>query len=104
MELYAAKKKEIEERSRKRRDREISDLKKVLSAPEGRRFLWRVMGEAGIFRTSATGQTNTTFVNEGRRQIGLMILADIMEAKAEAFTQMQREQASDSKAESKGNE
>lgn len=94
---------EFQEREKKKRERDLSDLKKVLAMPEGRRLLWRLLSEAGVFRTTFTGNSQT-FLNEGRRQIGLLILSEIMQAKPEAFTQMQREYVSELKAEKKGQE
>lgn len=83
-----------EERAKQARDRELADLCKVLSIPEGRRLIWRFMGAAGVFRSSFTGDERTNF-NEGRREIGLLILGDVMAAKPDAFTQMQREHAAE---------
>ena len=97
------KQKERSEKERRRRDREVADLKKVLSIPEGRRFIWKLMSESGVFRTSFTGNSST-FFNEGRRDIGLLILNEVMASKPEAFTQMQREFISEQKANEKQKE
>jgi len=78
------------DRQKKLRDKELDDLKLVLERPEGRRLIWRMLAACGVFRNSFTGNSQT-FYNEGQRNIGLLILKDIMESKPEAFTQMQRE-------------
>jgi hypothetical protein len=74
-------------KSRKRkdesaRDRELHDLRTLMQSIEGRRFIWRLLDRAGVFRTSFTGNS-TTFFNEGQRNMGLIVLADVHEACAE---------------------
>lgn len=88
------------ELSRRKRDREDGDLRKILSIPEGRRLIWKILSETGIYRSSFTGNSET-FYNEGRRRIGLFILEEIMKVKPEAYTQMQQEAAFEAKAEAK---
>lgn len=72
------------------RERELSDLRVVLSTREGRRFIWRYLCESGVFRTSFTGNSYTYF-NEGRREIGIRLMADIDAAQPEAYFQMGQE-------------
>lgn len=66
------------------RRRELADVALVLASIEGRRFYWRMMIRCGIFMTSMTGN-NTTFYNEGQRNIGLIMLADMNEADPAAY-------------------
>lgn len=101
---YSLDEKEIEKRKqlaldkrRRTRDRELEDIKKVLSTPEGRRFIWRLMGESGVFRSSFTGPAERTYFNEGQRDIGLLILKEVNNAKPSAFAQMQNESLSEAK-------
>ena len=92
-----AKREEIQKRIK---EREVEDLKKLLSMPEGRRYIWRLMSSAGVFRTSFTGNS-TTFFNEGKREIGLMVISEVMAASPSAFTQMQNEFSNEQKKISK---
>ena len=69
------------------RKQELNDMYNILTTPYGRRWVWRVMTDCGIFKTSFTGNS-TTFFNEGRRDIGLRILADVMEANPDAYLKM----------------
>lgn len=87
--------KESEEEQKRRRRRELNDLIKVLDIPEGRRVLWRLLSEAGVYRSSFTENSNRTAFNEGRRDIGLLLLKDVNLAKPNAFAQMQREYVSE---------
>lgn len=89
-------------RTRKRkdesiRDRELADLKMVMDSLEGRRFVWRLLDKAGVFRTSFTGNS-TTFFNEGMRNMGLVVLADVHEACAEQYIQMMTEAKKDTES------
>lgn len=72
------------------RARDLNDLRAVLAMREGRRYTWRQLSDCGVFRSSFTGNS-TTFFNEGRRDVGLRLLADVMEAQPEAFLLMQQE-------------
>jgi hypothetical protein len=72
------------------RERELNDLRVVMSSVEGRRFVWRLLEKAGVFRTSFTGNS-TTFFNEGMRNMGLMVLGDVHEAAADAYIVMMNE-------------
>jgi len=70
------RKKGLQERLDRRT--ELNDMAYILSTRSGRRFIWRLLSETGIFKSSFTGN-NTTFFNEGRRDIGLRFLVDTQE-------------------------
>lgn len=72
------------------RDIELADVKHLMSSREGRRFIWRMLDRTGVYRTSFTGNS-TTFFNEGMRNIGLLLMADINEACADMYVQMMME-------------
>ena len=72
---------------------EVEDLKYVMSNKRGRRFVWRLLDRAGIYRSSFTGNS-TTFFNEGQRNIGLMLVAEIHDACPEQYTLMVKENRS----------
>jgi len=72
------------------RKQELNDVYNILAIPSGRRWVWRVLSDCGVFKSSFTGNS-TTFFNEGRRDIGLRILADVMEANPDAYVQMAKE-------------
>ena len=80
-----------------RRIRELNDIKKVLSFVEGRRLLWRILGETGLYKSSFTGNSNTFYL-EGKRAIGLFLISEMMESRPEAFAQMQQEFHSERKS------
>jgi len=69
---------------------QLDDVKWILSTPQGRRFIWRYLGECGLFRSSFQGQFQT-FFHEGERNIGLKLLADINDADPQSYVTMMTE-------------
>lgn len=90
-------KKEREKREEKRRNREIDDLRRVLAIVEGRRVIWRLLSEAGIYRSTFDANALSMAFKEGKRDIGLFLIEDINAHAAASFAQMQREAANDAK-------
>jgi len=70
--------------------RNKSDIKKILSLPEGRRIVWRILGKSKMFHSCFTGNS-TTFYNEGARDLGLSITEWIMEADPQLYYLMMQE-------------
>jgi hypothetical protein len=57
------------------RKQELSDIGRIMSEKEGRRFMWRLLKKGRILESCFTGN-NTTFYNEGRRDVAAEFLAD----------------------------
>lgn len=72
------------------RERELNDVRHVMSSKEGRRFFDRYQRLCHVHETSFTGN-NTTFFNEGERNIGVRMLADVNEACPELYIQLLNE-------------
>jgi hypothetical protein len=92
-----SKEKEKKKREELRRNRELSDIRKVLSTAEGRRWYWRVMSTAGAFHTPFTGDNNLTNHNCGKQIVGFFLLDELLEATPATLVQMQREAKSEAK-------
>lgn len=60
------------------RAQEIADLRTVMGTVQGRRFVWRLMDLAGVFRSSYTGNSDT-FFREGQRNLGLIVMKDVQD-------------------------
>lgn len=74
------------------RELELNDIRVVARSAEGRRFLWRLLGKAGIFRGSfVPGQPDVTNFNEGQQNLGLWLLKEIDAASTEIYLKMRRE-------------
>ena len=57
---------------------EKADIRALIRTREGARFLCRLLEICGVFRLSYTpGDTHATAFNEGRRNVGNIIYADI---------------------------
>jgi len=85
-----------EEKVKQKLNNELSDLKFVLQSPEGRRFVWRVLEQGNLFHNTYVhgDQGYATTYNDGRRSVSLWTLNKVLEAKPEAFIQMQQEHKS----------
>lgn len=79
------------ERAKLTRQTELRDLLHVLRDRDGRRFVWRQLGLAGVFQTSFHPSGSVVYYNEGKRQMGLTLLADLMEADPSAYVTMAME-------------
>lgn len=93
----AADKKQVNDAKNKEklsRDKELDDIRQVLSTPSGRRFYWGLLGFCGVFESSFTGNSQTFFL-EGKRQVGLKMLADLNEAQPDAYVTMMNEAKGD---------
>lgn len=66
------------------------DIVWVLSTRQGRRFLWKMLEKANVFRNAMTGNSQT-FFNLGAQSIGQDLLREITEASPEAYIQMMKE-------------
>ena len=65
-------------------------LEHVLEHPLGREFIWGLLGECGLFRTSWHPSALIHF-NEGRRDVGLKVMNEITTRCPDAYLLMQRE-------------
>lgn len=72
------------------REEELRDVRQLLGMPWGRRFLWRYLSLCGVFQSSWEPSARIHF-NEGRRDVGLRLWADITEADPEALIRMMLE-------------
>lgn len=88
---------EVQVKSRKRkgdaqRERDLKDLREVMSTPAGRRFIWhQVLSRTGIHKSSFSTNALSMAYSEGLRSFGLMVEADITEADTNAYLLMQSE-------------
>src|SRR5687767_10645516 len=82
---------EAEKKVKFGRDRDLSDVSAILATLHGRRFIWRYLTECRVFETSFNNSESITYFNEGMRNIGLKLLADVNEASPDAYLQMLKE-------------
>lgn len=78
--------------SRIEREKEIADVAELLKTPFGRRFIWRQLCLAGVYRSGFSTDHSLMARAEGRRELGLALLADVMDADPDAYSLMSKEQ------------
>src|SRR4051794_36226520 len=68
-----------------------ADFRWLMGDLRGRRFVWDLLAKAGLFRSSIGISPELTAFNEGRRDLGLVVLADMMRLCPEQYARMQAE-------------
>lgn len=84
-----------------RRDRELSDLRALLSEPYGRRIVWRLLGHCGLYATPSAATNETTRENIGRGDVARFLLAEVMEADPNGWLKLQVEAQHEAEADAR---
>lgn len=93
----AADESQVKEAKRKElsgRDRELNDVRNILSTREGRRFVWRLLGHCKVF-SSVWHASALIHYNAGMQDVGHYILADINDADPALLVLMMKENKGD---------
>jgi hypothetical protein len=69
--------------ARKRREQHLADLRWLLGHESGRRIAHHYLEVAGLWRTSFSGEALSSAFQEGQRNLGLRLFADLAEAAPE---------------------
>ena len=64
----------------------------LMSSKRGRRIVWRLLEKAGVYRSSFSAEPGVMAFQEGQRNIGLMIVAQIHAAAPGSYVRMIEEQ------------
>lgn len=70
---------------------EINDLKWLMSNKRGRRFIFRLLVRAGVWRLSFNTNALSMAFNEGARNEGLRLMALISQHCADRYSEMLKE-------------
>ena len=73
------------------RREDLNDLIAVMSTPQGRRFIWRLLTKARIFSSPYAGSTNDTMMNLGEHNLGLFVMTEVIDACPDKYLLMQNE-------------
>jgi hypothetical protein len=84
-----------EVRDKLERENEEADIKWLMSSKRGRRTMWRLLDQAGVFRLSFNTNALTMAFSEGNRNYGLRLLALIHSLCPELYPTMLKEQKND---------
>lgn len=71
--------------------RDEADLRATLDTSRGRRILWSVLAQAGVYGRSFTGDALSTAYNEGRREVGIALLERVERSAPGAYLKMMKE-------------
>lgn len=81
-----------DERTRNAQRTEADDLKWMMSSKRGRRIIWRLLEQSGVYRLSFSQNAMTMAFNEGNRNFGLALLSKVHELSPESYSTMVQEQ------------
>lgn len=76
-------------------EQEREDLRHILSQPQGRRLLRRLLGTSGVLHPSWAMDGRSTEYNEGLRAMGLWLAVKAEECEPGATARLMAESASD---------
>ena len=62
----------------------------LIENPHGRRILWKMISQCGVYTRSADNSGSWTYFKEGQRSIGLNLIAEICEADSEGYIKLQK--------------
>lgn len=79
------------------RESEEADIKWLMSNKRGRRIVWRLLDQAGVFRLSFNTNAMTMAFSEGNRNYGLKMLGMIHALCPELYPTMLKEQKDDNR-------
>ena len=82
--------KEKKTKAQLERERQFEEFRFILSTTGGRNWIWRLLSECKIYKAKVTDPL-LTFREIGREDIGLWVLAEIMETEPYAYIKMQEE-------------
>jgi hypothetical protein len=70
----------------------IEDFKWLMSSPRGRRLMKWLLELTGVYRTSFNNSGSITAFNEGQRNIGLALMAQLNDHCLDRYVEMLNEQ------------
>lgn len=79
------------EREKLRADQIKADARTVMETPAGRRFVWWVMQDCGVFTSSVDPSGSAVYFKEGRRSVGLDLTKRLAAMHPELYREMWRE-------------
>jgi hypothetical protein len=89
-------------RERLARENEEADIKWLMGNKRGRRVIWRLLDQAGVFRSSFNTNAMAMSFAEGHRNYGLRILGMIHTQCPELYPTMMKEQTADERTNDDG--
>lgn len=82
-----------EARAALKRKQQVEDFKWLMAHAQGRRIVSRLLEESGVHRTSFNHSGSVMAFNEGKRHLGLYLMAEILEIAPESYVKLLKEYA-----------
>ena len=76
-----------------KRKQQVEDFKWLMAHAQGRRIVSRLLEESGVHRTSFNHSGSVMAFNEGKRHLGLYLMAEILEIAPESYVRLLKEYA-----------
>lgn len=77
--------------ARERRRKELEDLRWWLGHPQGRRIAARLLEQTGLYRSSFNHSGSVMAFQEGKRDIGLFIMSELLDASPDGYMKLLKE-------------
>ena len=91
--------KQVQDRTRQAKDRQRESdeaIRAFMTLQSGRAWVWDHLSACGLYRTSArAGDAHMTYFNEGERNVGLRLLAQLQRVCPNHYATMTEENAGD---------
>lgn len=71
---------------------ELESMRFLISNAHGRRILWKIISQCGVYKRVADNSGSWTYFNDGARSIGLNLISEILEADSEGYIKLQQDQ------------
>ena len=72
-------------------EQEQRRLNAIMATEDGRAWMWDHLANCGVFHSTYTQNPHDTAFNEGRRSIGLRLIADLRELSFKLYQAMEME-------------
>ena len=79
------------ELQRFKRQQQVDDIKWLMGHPQGRRFVTRLLEESGLRRTWFHTSGSLMALNEGRKQLGYFLEAELLDIAPEGYFKLLQE-------------
>lgn len=73
------------------RERDLEDIRYIVSLPEGRRFLLRLLDKCGVYENEFMACPRTEAFYLGQTNIGQFVLGEVLQADVEGYLTIERE-------------
>ncbi len=82
---------DAEERGKSVRQKELNDVAFIISSPQGRRFMWRLLARCKVFGSVNDNSGSQVYYKVGQQDLGHFLLGEMGAANEDAFILMMNE-------------